>query len=134
MAADSLLQTCVELVAMSGPNGYGLGSENALREAPGAREAGEQEVFIERRFQRPRVGNTQDRPGLLEVVGDTGARLETVISGGAGVVLSAKANLEQEIARLDRILHIEGILIDVGGCMEAEQTAAAGEIEGEKTR
>ena len=99
---------------MSGPDGHGIGPESSLRQAAGPGKAGEQQVFIERCLKRARVGDSQNSPRLPDVVGDTGAGLEAVVRGGAGVVLSAKSKLEEEVARFDRVLPIEGVLVDVG--------------------
>ena len=45
-------------------------------------------------------------------------------------MVEAKADVEQEIAGRDRILHIERVLVDVGGGMKVEQLPAAGQVEG----
>ena len=44
-------------------------------------------------------------------------------------MVQAEADVEQEVARRDFILRVEGVLIDVGGGMEAEAGSAAREIE-----
>ena len=55
-----------------------------------ASDAGEHQVFVERRFQCSRVGDTQNRVGLLNVVGDAQARLG--LAGGGESVVDVTAN------------------------------------------
>ena len=52
-----------------------------------------------------------------------------VIRSQAVVVLAAKAHVEQEVAHRDGILRIERVLVDIVRAVEAEQIAAAREIE-----
>src|ERR1035438_7831075 len=56
-------------------------------------------------------------------------RSEAVGGDQAVIVLPAKADFEQEVARLDGILHIECNLVDVVGCVECEHLSAARQIE-----
>ena len=103
-------------------------------EAADAGGAGEQQVLVEGRLHGAGVGGAENGSGLLDVVGDSGAGLEAVIGADAVIVLAAEAEFEQEVARLDGILDIERVLIDVAGGVEREEIPAACQVEGNQPR
>jgi hypothetical protein len=49
-------------------------------------------------------------------------------------VLGAKSDLEEKIPRLDGILRVEGVLIDVVRRVEREQASAARQVVGNQAR
>ena len=59
--------------------GTALAPKTFCASPPDSGRAREQQVLVERRFEGPRVGDAQHRAGLLDVVGDAGARLGAVV-------------------------------------------------------
>jgi hypothetical protein len=66
--------------------------------------AGEDEVFVEGRFEGAGVGGAQDGAGLLDVVGEADARLGLAGDGEAVVEVAANAEVEEPVAGLDLVL------------------------------
>ena len=77
MLPESLLQSGMEFIAKAGISGV-VGLDDAQPRSGfstiEASEAGKNQILIERRFQRPRIGNAKDGVALLDVVGDAKPR------------------------------------------------------------
>ena len=84
-----------------------------------ASRAGQHQVFVERSFQHPRVGNAKHRVGLLHVVGDAQAGLGFAMGCQPVVEIAAQAEVERPASLGDRVLHIESKLFDVGVSVES---------------
>src|SRR3954447_14626946 len=69
-----LLKTGIELVPEARLNRHSGGAEDVLRQPADSGRAREQQILIKRSFESPRVGQPQNRAGLLDVVGDAHAR------------------------------------------------------------
>src|SRR6266404_3219354 len=119
--ADRLLKSGVELIAVSRSQRRGGCSEHVRGEPAQSGGARKQEIFVERSFHRPGVGNPQDRSSLLDVVGDSQAGLRTGFRDQTVVMVEAKTESEYEAARGERIVNVGGELIDIGCGVKGEK-------------
>src|SRR5215472_8000257 len=78
------------------------------------------QVFIERRFQRSRIGGTQDGVRLLNVVSDSKAGLSLSGHGESVVEIAADAQVECPVPYADRILNVKRHFLHVGVPVEAK--------------
>ena len=129
VSANGLLKAGVELIAKAGLDGHRIRAEHVLSQSAYSGCVRQEEVFIERRFKRPGVGHAQNGSRLFDVVSDAGARLRTGFRDQTVIAVQAETNVELEVSHRDPVLRIECVLINVGGGVEGEQPAAAGEIE-----
>src|ERR1700682_1477301 len=127
--ANGLLKAGVELIAKSRLNRYSAGANYILCGSPDASSARKQEVFIEGRFESPRIGNAQNRSGFLDVVSDAEAWLRARLRNQAIIAVQAEADVEHKVAQGNGVLRIECVVIDIRGGVEIEWLSAAGQVE-----
>src|SRR5208282_5541233 len=76
---------------------------------------------------RSRIGNTKDRVGLLDVVGDAEPRLRLTGNGDAVIQIATDSKIEVPVALRDGVLDVESELLhirvpeepEVGACDES---------------
>ena len=115
--AHSLLETGVKLVAETRLKR----ARDAWRTEKQRRQhriraslAGKHQVLVKRRFQGAGIGNAQYRAGSLEVIGHADARLRLASNRQTVVEVSAHADIEEPVTRLDLVLNIERQLLHIG--------------------
>ena len=89
-----LLEAGMEFIAKAGTQRVRLpmsSREEADSRQDAAPSAGKNQIFVERRFQRARVGNAKNRIGFLDVVSDSNPRLG-LPRGGETVVEDRRAS------------------------------------------
>ncbi len=114
---ELLLQAGMELVAETGCEGSRCAwaaCEQWIQHRIRATAAGKDQIFVERRFQRARVGNGHHRAGGFDVVGDAHARFRLVGIGEAVIKVLAETKVEVPVAGFDLVLDVEGQLLYVG--------------------
>src|SRR5215471_18008688 len=109
---ERLLQTSVEFVSPAGDERIGDARIALQRGHQGidyriaAAGAGQDQVFVERRFKRPSVGNTKDGMAWLDVVGDAQARLGLRRVADPVVNVAANSQVERPVFPADCVLDV----------------------------
>src|SRR5271154_674230 len=119
--SEGLLQAGVKLVAKARSKRSGcaggatlaLGCEQSADDWVQAPDAGKHQVLVERRFQGSRIGSAQNRVGLLDVVGNTEARLGLRRMREAFVDIPADTKVERPIFPGDGILDVHRELFHI---------------------
>ena len=119
--SEGLLQAGVKFIAKTGSKRRGcagcatlaLGCEQSADDWVQAPDAGKHQVLVERAFQGSRIRSSQNRIGLLDVVGDTEARFGLRRMREAFVDISADSQVKRPVLPGDGILHVHGELLYV---------------------
>src|SRR5271169_3030133 len=120
--SEGLLQAGVKLIAKARSKRSGcaggatlaLGCEQSADDWVQAPDAGKHQVLVERRFQGSRIGSAQNRVGLLDVVGNTEARLGLRGMREAFIDIPADTKVERPILPGDGILNVHRELFHIG--------------------
>src|SRR5271156_3918709 len=119
--SEGLLQAGVKLIAIAWSKRSGcaggatlaLGCEQSADDWVQAPDAGKHQVLVERRFQGSRIGSAQNRVGLLDVVGNTEARLGLRGMRDAFVDIPADTKVKRPILHSDGILDVQRELFHI---------------------
>src|ERR1039457_988284 len=117
LLADGLLKAGVKLVAEAGVHDSGnvwsaveQGRQHGIR----ATFAGQNQILVERRLQRSRVGDAQHGSRRLDVIRDAYAGLRLFSIGEAVVNILAQPQIEEPVFGLDLIFDVEAEFLDIG--------------------
>ena len=133
--AESLFQTGVVLVAVSGVQGLADRSENVRRKTAHAGGARQDQILVVGRLERARVRGAHHGSGRLDQVRESDARLGAGIRDNSVIDVHPQARLHLEVAELDVVLSKEGVLIDIRALIELEQLPARlGQVIGNQSR
>ena len=132
---ESLLDSSMEFIAKARtqrPARRQVQSRSGARTAIAASGAGKDQIFIEGRFQRARIGNSKNRVGLLDVVSDPETRLGLPRDGETVVQIAAYAEIQRPVSLGDCVPHVESKFLHVGVAVEGVQPSAAGQVVGQQ--
>src|ERR1700730_2190970 len=139
--AEGLLEARVELVSLARTNRRKRLRASQIKDIINHRDRGplarEHQVLVERRFLNARVRDPKNGVRFLDIVGDAHAGLRLRVVNNSAVQVRSKSYVEGPVAFVDRVLNIEGNLLDVRAAPEGEQANTRvwmREIKGKKVR
>ena len=89
---------------LSGVNTEASAGKKRIQHAVAAADAGKDQVLVEGSFEHARVGDAQNRVGLLDVVGDAQAGFGFPVGAEAVIEVAAQAEIERPVPFGDRVL------------------------------
>src|ERR1700720_1577718 len=99
-------------------------TEQGIQYHRAASRAGEYQVLVEWSFHYTCVRDTQNCVAWFDVVGNTHARLGFLVGTQTVIEITAEAKVERPVSFGDRILQVQGELLNIGVPVEREQTSS----------
>src|ERR1019366_1493263 len=97
-----------------------------------APDAGENQIFVEGRFQRAGVGGAKNCARLFDVVGDSETGFGLAGNGEAIVKIASHPKVERPVPGRDYVLNVESEFLYVGMTVEREQASTARQVVGKQ--